>query len=126
MGIVHDITQRKKMQEEIQNAQKLESVGILAGGIAHDYNNLLGVIMRNLSLGKLTAKPESTIFKLLTQTEKAAHQAKKLTQQLITFSRSLSERKPCGKSGSGFQPLNKRQDGASTMHSDRLLVGKHQ
>ena len=81
-----DITDRKKMEEELQKAQKLESLGVLAGGIAHDFNNILVSIMGGLSLLK-HAKLDDKIFKVLTTVEKAAGRAKDLTRQLLTFSK---------------------------------------
>ena len=87
IGIIRDITKRRKMEIELQKIQKLESVGILAGGIAHDFNNLLTAIIGNLSLGKIYVKSEDNIFEILEEIEKASLQAKKLTQQLLTFSK---------------------------------------
>lgn len=87
MAVVEDITQRKKMEEELIKAEKIESIGILAGGIAHDFNNLLTSIMGNISLAKMYSDPDDKVYKRLDETEKACIQAKKLTQQLLTFSR---------------------------------------
>jgi len=77
---------RKKMEEELLEAQKLESIGTLAGGIAHDFNNILTAIIGNISLAKMYSKAGDTIFRMLTEAEKASMQAKNLTQQLLTFS----------------------------------------
>ncbi|MER3446479.1 MAG: hypothetical protein C4291_06340 [Candidatus Dadabacteria bacterium] len=87
MAVLEDITQRKKMEEELIKAEKIESIGILAGGIAHDFNNLLTSIMGNISLAKMYSDPDDKVYKRLDETEKACIQAKKLTQQLLTFSR---------------------------------------
>jgi len=87
MCIIRDITARKRMEEELQKAQKLESVGILAGGIAHDFRNILVAIVGGLSLAKMHVKQEHKIFEILSKSEKAALRAKDLTQQLLTFSR---------------------------------------
>ena len=86
-GVDRDITERKKMEEEILNAQKLESLGLLAGGIAHDFNNILTAILGNISLVKMYAKPKEEVFEILTEAEKASLRAKDLTRQLLTFSR---------------------------------------
>lgn len=86
-GIDRDITERKKMEEGLLKAQKLESIGLLAGGIAHDYNNILTAILGNISLARRYASSEDPIFKRLEQTEKAALRARDLTQQLLTFAR---------------------------------------
>lgn len=82
-----DISDKKIMEEEIAKAQKLESIGILAGGIAHDFNNFLTGIIGNISLAKLKTDPKDEVYEILTESEKAAHSAKTLTQQLLTFSK---------------------------------------
>ena len=89
-SIVRDITDRKKIEEELQKAQKLESLSILAGGIAHDFNNLLTGILGNISLAKINIDPESKIFRVLVEAENAAIKTKSLTQQLLTFAKGGS------------------------------------
>ncbi len=85
--VFRDITERKRMAEELLKAQKLESIGILAGGIAHDFNNLLTSILGNVSLSKVRVNTEDEIYRRLGEAEKACNQAKRLTQQLLTFSK---------------------------------------
>ncbi|MEK6589500.1 MAG: PAS domain S-box protein [Nitrospinota bacterium] len=87
VGIIHDITERKRMEAELLKAGKLESLGILAGGIAHDFNNLLTGIIGNISLAKMLIRPEDRVYQILTEGEKASLRAKDLTQQLLTFAR---------------------------------------
>jgi PAS domain S-box-containing protein len=82
-----DISDKKIMEQEIAKAQKLESIGILAGGIAHDFNNFLTGIIGNISLAKLKTDPKDEIYEILTESEKAAHSAKTLTHQILTFSK---------------------------------------
>jgi PAS domain S-box-containing protein len=84
--ILRDITDRKKMEEELLRSQKLESLGVLAGGLAHDFNNLLTAILGNISLAKFD-RPDNTIYSRLEEAEKAALRAQYLTQQLLTFAR---------------------------------------
>ncbi|MCK4839866.1 MAG: PAS domain S-box protein [Desulfobulbaceae bacterium] len=87
ISIFRDITERKKMEEELQKAQKLESIGILAGGIAHDFNNLLTAFIGNVSLAKTHTSPGSKIYDRLTAAEDASNRAQDLTQQLLTFAK---------------------------------------
>ena len=85
-SVIHDITDRKRIDEEITRVHKLESVGILAGGIAHDFNNLLAVIMGTITLVKMISKKDDQIFNELSRAEAACIQARELTSRLITFS----------------------------------------
>ena len=87
LPMMEDITERKRMEEELQRAQKLESLSILAGGIAHDFNNLLTAIIGNLSLAERQARSGSNVSELLKEVKHASHQAKRLTHQLLTFAK---------------------------------------
>jgi len=75
------------MEEELLKAQKLESIGTLAGGIAHDYNNLLTAILANISLMKLYVDESTKLYQRIAKAERATLNARDLTQQLLTFSR---------------------------------------
>ncbi len=87
VGIIRDISARKEMEKEVLRAQKFESLGVLSSGIAHDFNNLLTAIIGNINLvGKLSGTSSDSL-NLLQNAEKAAHRAKSLTQQLLTFSK---------------------------------------
>ena len=88
--IARDITARKRLDEEDLKASKLEAIGFLAGGIAHDFNNLLTVILGNVSLAKARVDNNVKLTERLEETEKAANQAKGLTQQLLTFAKGGS------------------------------------
>jgi PAS domain S-box-containing protein len=85
-GFVLDITERKKLENDLIKVQKLDSIGTLAGGIAHDYNNLLSVIMGNVDLAKMLITKNDPAYAVLIKAEQAALKARDLTQQLITFS----------------------------------------
>ena len=85
--VFRDATEKRRLHEELQKAQKLESIGVLAGGIAHDFNNFLAGILGNLSLAKLDVQPGHPVSRALDRMEKAALRAKDLTQQLLTFSK---------------------------------------
>jgi PAS domain S-box-containing protein len=80
-----DVTDRKRMEQELVKAQKLESLGILAGGIAHNFNNLLTGIAANIELAKIGAPQE--LANILGKAEQASIWAHDLTQQLLIFSR---------------------------------------
>ncbi|MCP4220934.1 MAG: PAS domain S-box protein [bacterium] len=85
--ITEDLTDRRKLEEEVQKSQKLESIGRLAGGIAHDYNNILTGVLGNISLAKFKSDPVDRNYKYLEEAEKAALRAKELTEHLLTFSK---------------------------------------
>jgi PAS domain S-box-containing protein len=82
-----DITEQQKTEEQLRQAQKMEAVGQLAGGVAHDFNNILTAIMGFANLVKLKLKPEdplqSFIDQILVSSDRAAH----LTHGLLAFSR---------------------------------------
>ncbi|MGH7089934.1 MAG: PAS domain-containing sensor histidine kinase, partial [Stellaceae bacterium] len=87
IGFLRETTERRRMEEELRQSQKMEAVGQLTGGIAHDFNNMLTVIAGNLELleGKLGGDPR--LSRLVNAASLAASRAEKLTQQLLTFSR---------------------------------------
>ncbi len=85
--VCEDITDRKKIEGELQRAQKLESVGVLAGGLAHDFNNLLTAILANTSMVRRSLESGSPAYARLTEAEKASLRARDLTRQLLTFSK---------------------------------------
>ena len=82
-----DIKPDKKAEDELQKIRNLESIAALSGGIAHDYNNLLTVIIGNISLIQSYIEPDDMIYGLLDEALEASMTAKSLTQKLITFSR---------------------------------------
>ena len=90
VGVVllfHDVTETWKMEDNIQKAQRLESISVLAGGIAHDFNNILTAVLGNVSLAKTFLESQDNIHDLLTEVEKATLRASDLTQQLLSFSK---------------------------------------
>jgi PAS domain S-box-containing protein len=88
VGIIRDISARKKMEKEVLQAQKFESLGVLASGIAHDFNNLLTAIIGNIHLACHVTDPADENYDLLKSADKAATRAKALSQQLLIFSKS--------------------------------------
>jgi len=86
-GYVEDMTQQSALEQQVRQAQKLEAVGRLAGGMAHDFNNVLVVIKLSTELMLRQITPESTISKLLLQVSTAADRAASLTRQMLAFGR---------------------------------------
>lgn len=87
LGSHVDITDRRRLEERVIEAQKLESLGTLAAGIAHDFNNLLGAITGNLSLLRETPPGDPDAPALLKELDDAARRATALTYQLLTFAK---------------------------------------
>ncbi len=80
-----DITERKKIEAQLLRTQKLESLGVLAGGVAHDFNNLLVGILGNTSLALDSTPASSPTRSLLIDASNAAHRAADLTRQLLAY-----------------------------------------
>jgi two-component system, cell cycle sensor histidine kinase and response regulator CckA len=87
MGIARDITEHRKIEEQLLQAQKMESIGNLAGGIAHDFNNLLGGILGYASFVKKKMSLQDPLYHSLNSIERSATQAAELTKQLLGFAR---------------------------------------
>lgn len=94
LGVIRDITQRRKAEEErdrlqaqLIQAQKMESVGRLAGGVAHDFNNMLGVIIGRAELAMQRLEPIHSLYEDLLEIRKAAERSANLTRQLLAFAR---------------------------------------
>ena len=88
--VITDQTSKLRTEGDIQKTRHLESIAALSGGIAHDYNNLLTVIIGNISLIQSYVDPNDIISRLLNEAQEASMVAKSLTQKLITFSRGGS------------------------------------
>ena len=86
-GISRDVTEREHLEEQLRNAQQLEAIGRLAGGVAHDFNNILSIIMGHGELLLATAEGDERARNGLEQIQRAAERAASLTQQLLAFSR---------------------------------------
>jgi PAS domain S-box-containing protein len=85
-GTSTDIDDRRRSEEELRQAQKLESIGLLAGGIAHDFNNLLTGILGNTSLALAELDNDHKIRGLLDDVVRASERAADLTRQLLAYS----------------------------------------
>jgi len=82
-----DVTERRRLEEQLRQAVKMEAIGQLAGGIAHDFNNVLTGILGYANLLKLKAKPGGDIHEAAKTIEGAAERAAELTGQLLGFAR---------------------------------------
>lgn len=87
LAIVRDITETQRLEAQFRQAQKMEAVGRLAGGVAHDFNNMLGVIIGYSDLAHGVIEPESPANRHMEQIKKASQRAVGLTRQLLAFSR---------------------------------------
>ena len=94
-----DITGRKHLEEErdqaeaqLRQAQKLEALGTLAGGVAHDFNNILGIIMGYTELSKIQIREEIAVGKNLQEVLKACKRAKELVLQILAFCRRSEQK----------------------------------
>lgn len=95
--VLYDITElrtaeaeKHRLQERLIQSQKMETVGRLAGGVAHDFNNMLTVIMGNTEMAMLETTPESKIYARLEEIYQAAGRSSELTRQLLAFARKQS------------------------------------
>ncbi len=77
---------KERMEQQMHQAQKLESLGVLAGGIAHDFNNLLVGVLTNASLALLELSAEQPAYGIVRDIERAAQRAADLTRQLLAYS----------------------------------------
>ncbi len=85
--ILRDVSDRRKLEAQLLQAQNMEGVGRLAGGIAHDFNNLVMAIFNYLALATRRLGPDHTVTPILAQAHEATQRAADLTRQLLTFAR---------------------------------------
>jgi PAS domain S-box-containing protein len=88
--VFQDITEKLKIEKESARIEKLESVSLLASGVAHDFNNILTTIMNNLVLARMVKDSGDKLLEKLDSTEEAVLKAKELTNQLLTFAKGGS------------------------------------
>ncbi len=86
-GVIKDMTERTRLLEQVTQAQKMESIGTLASGVAHDFNNILGIILPNAELIKLRLGAGSPALKFADVIINASTRAAQITKQLLSLSR---------------------------------------
>lgn len=91
LALVHDISRRKQTEEQLRQAQKMEAIGTLAGGVAHDFNNILTSILGYASLVQQELPPDSPLYRDMETILNSARRAADLTAQLLTFARRSSQ-----------------------------------
>lgn len=84
---VEDVTERRAMAEQLSQSQKIEGIGLLAGGVAHDFNNLLTAIIGNTDLALRDVQEQSELADIVREIRDAAIRGATLTRQLLTFAR---------------------------------------
>ena len=87
LSIIHDVTERDRLEEHLRRSQRLESIGQLAGGVAHDFNNLLTVVMTASQLARRRLPQGVDAGRFLDEIDEAARRGAALTRQLLAFSR---------------------------------------
>lgn len=85
IGVVQDVTDTRRLEEQVRESQKLDALGTLAGGIAHDFNNILALLRGNLSVIRSEIAPEHLIMPSVLDMEKACNRATALVRQILTF-----------------------------------------
>jgi PAS domain S-box-containing protein len=94
-SLCQDVTERRRLEEELRRAQKMEAIGQLAGGVAHDFSNLLTAIFGFTNLARRTLSLHHPAVRSLDRVDEAARQAAGVSRALLTFSRAgASEKKP--------------------------------
>ena len=87
VGVARDITESRKLEEQLRQAQKMEAIGQLAGGVAHDFNNVLSVIQLQIGMFKMEHANSPKLLGFVAELSKTVDRASALTRQLLSVSR---------------------------------------
>ncbi len=115
--VARDITEKKKLESKILHAQRIDSIGNLAGGVAHDFNNILTSILGSTAIMKRKMRKSNTWFHFADIIETAAKRGAGLTRQLLTFARKSTPNS--GRSSSTIS--SRRHSGCSSEAPTRAL-----
>ena len=91
VSVKRDVTEQYKMEQQMRERQKLEAIGNLAGGVAHDFNNILTAILGYTDLALMSISEESKIFEDLSEIKNAGTRAKELVNRILAFSRRTDQ-----------------------------------
>ncbi len=95
INLIRDVTEQKQLEERLRQSQKIESIGTLAGGIAHEFNNILSIIIGNTELALYEVSEQSTAANHLQEIRNASLRAKDVVNGILSFARiAPAERKP--------------------------------
>ena len=92
-GIARDLTHVKHLENQLRQSHKMEALGRLAGGVAHDFNNILGIILGNAELSLHESEESSPVRSNLAEIRRACMRAKEVVRQILSFSRSHTAKK---------------------------------
>jgi len=91
LSITHDVTERRRLEAQLRQAQKMEAIGTLAGGIAHDFNNILGAILGYTELVLYDIPRDSIVWHNLQEVLTAGRRGRDLVQHILRFSRHTEQ-----------------------------------
>ena len=114
--IISNMTDVRELEEQLLQAQKIESIGRLAGGVAHDYNNMLGIIMGYTDLAMTQIGEDHPVRESLDEIMKASERSSQLTRQLLTFAR---------KQNISPRSLNLNETLSGMLNMMNSLLGEH-
>jgi len=87
LSIIHDVTERRRLEEQLRRSQRLDAIGRLASGIAHDFNNLFTVALANVELAERKLGPEHVALQNLVDVKRTVKRGAEITKQILGFAR---------------------------------------